>query len=183
MPEVTVNVKKQTAASVAVGVSSPSDPSSTVEVGTGVVIVRGTRIFTGTGDPNGQNLMDPMGGQPTLGSLYIQDTGYLWMYQTTPTGPAWVFTGIDLGGVGPPGATGPPGPTGSPGPTGPVGGAFMFVQNTPSSVWTIPHNLGYPPAVTVIDTSGAQIEGDAVLTSTIVTLTFSAAFAGTAYLS
>lgn len=185
MPEVTVHVSRSTGAKgVSVGVSSPSNPSAEVEAGTGVVVVRGTRIFTGTGDPNGQNLMDPMGGTPTLGSLYIQDTGQLWMYQTTSTGVAWVWTGIDLGGVGPAGATGPPGPSGPTGPPGPIAATYTHVQTTPATVWTIIHNLGYFPNVTVVDTQGEQVEGEVDFTSgSTVIVTFSAAFAGKAFLS
>jgi hypothetical protein len=53
--------------------------------------------------------------------------------------------------------TGPPGPAG---PAGPAGTTYAFTQTTPSSVWNIQHNLGYYPAITVIDTSGHVVYAD-----------------------
>jgi hypothetical protein len=78
---------------------------------------------------------------------------------------------------GPTGATGPRGPAGPPGQT------FVFTQPTAATVWTITHNLGVFPAVVVADSAGTLIEGDVVYTdNNTVTLTFSAAFSGDAYL-
>jgi ABC-type transport system substrate-binding protein len=37
-----------------------------------------------------------------------------------------------------------------------------FVQNTASDVWTITHNLGYRPSVTLYDTAGDLIFGEVV---------------------
>lgn len=114
---------------------------------------------------------------------------------------------VDEGLPGPPGAPGPPGPAGPegpagdpggpPGPTGPAGpegpagppgtpgtGAFIYNQSTPASVWEIDHPLGYRPNVTVVDSTWAQVESDVeYLGSTHITLRFSAAFSGQAYLS
>lgn len=73
--------------------------------------------------------------------------------------------------------------SGPAGPQGPSGGDFRFVQATPSAVWTIEHGLAFDPSVTVIDSSGAQVEGDVVHTGSTVVVTFSAAFSGTAILS
>jgi hypothetical protein len=83
----------------------------------------------------------------------------------------------DVSVIGPPGPQGPPGPAG--------GGSASYVHNqaTPAAVWTIPHNLGFFPNVTVVDSSGAQVEGDVVFSTNQVQVTFSAAFSGTAYLS
>ena len=65
-----------------------------------------------------------------------------------------------------------------------AGQAFVFVQAFASSVWTIVHPLPFRPNVTVIDSSGSQVEGDVTyLNDTTVRVTFSAAFSGTAYLS
>jgi hypothetical protein len=75
------------------------------------------------------------------------------------------------------------GPAGPPGPPGPPGATFIFDQSTAAATWTIAHNLGVFPAVVVADSAGTLIEGDIVYTDTnTVTLTFSAAFSGTAYL-
>lgn len=91
---------------------------------------------------------------------------------------------IHTGGVqGPQGPTGPEGPQGDPGPSGSAASGLTFVQAVPAAVWHITHDLGYPPAVTVIDTSGDQVEGDVTYAGNTITLTFSAAFGGTAYLS
>lgn len=46
----------------------------------------------------------------------------------------------------------------SPGPTGHPG--VEFVQVSPAQVWTVNHNLGWRPTVTVIDTGGAEVQAD-----------------------
>lgn len=67
------------------------------------------------------------------------------------------------GEPGPAGPPGPPGAPGEPGPAGPAGtvdnAAYMHVQNTPSSVWTIQHNLGFRPNVTVLNEEGNLLLG------------------------
>lgn len=84
--------------------------------------------------------------------------------------------------VGPPGPAGPAGPQGPAGPSGAAG--YPHVQAIPSATWTIDHGLGFYPNVTVIDTLGEQAFGEITYpTINRVVLTFSAAFAGTAYLS
>lgn len=80
----------------------------------------------------------------------------------------------------------PPGQTGPPGPTGPPGGGttYIFHQDTPATVWTITHNLGNYPSVTVIDSGGSEVLGSPnYVSGNQVVLTFSAAFSGTAYLN
>ena len=78
--------------------------------------------------------------------------------------------------------TGPQGPIGPAGINGPA--SFVFAQGVDAAVWTVTHNLGWRPNVTVIDSSGRTVEGDIAYTSAnVLTLTFSSAFAGTAYLS
>lgn len=37
---------------------------------------------------------------------------------------------------------------------------FMFTQNTPSSTWTVPHNLGYMPHVSAYTTGGVEFMVD-----------------------
>ena len=61
---------------------------------------------------------------------------------------------------------------------------FIFTQNVPSTTWNIQHNLGKFPSITVIDTGNTVVNGEYNYTSNIkVTLNFSAAFAGKAYLN
>lgn len=59
---------------------------------------------------------------------------------------------------------------------------FSFTQSTPASVWTITHNLGRFPSVTVSDSTGRVVEGDINYVSVNqLTVTFIAAFSGSAY--
>lgn len=62
--------------------------------------------------------------------------------------------------------------------------AYHHVQGTPSASWVINHNLGWKPNVTVQDSGGSVVVGEISYTSTnSLTLTFSGAFSGNAYLS
>ena len=91
---------------------------------------------------------------------------------------------------GPVGPQGPQGEQGVQGPEGPVGPAgegdlnFTFDQPTPSDEWTITHNLGKFPSVSVTDSSGNlwQTEVDYVDQNRCI-VRFSAAFSGKAYLN
>jgi hypothetical protein len=84
------------------------------------------------------------------------------------------------------GPTGPQGPQGEQGPPGQDGSGaqtYVFTQASPSTTWHITHNLGVFPAVVVVDSGGTVVEGSITHNSTnACTLTFSVAFAGTAYL-
>ena len=97
---------------------------------------------------------------------------------------------------GPPGPEGPPGPPGEdgedgdPGPAGPpgepgtAGGTYRHEQLTPTETWSIEHNLGFYPNITIIDTAGDQVDGDVAHVSDMTAIvTHSAAFAGIAYCS
>ncbi len=65
---------------------------------------------------------------------------------------------------------------------GPYG--YVHNQSTPAATWTIDHNLGWHPNVTVINSAGDVVMGDmAYQTLNRVVLTFNGAFSGTAYLS
>lgn len=93
--------------------------------------------------------------------------------QRGPAGPQGI--------PGIPGATGPAGPAG---PRGPSGGSFTYTPQDSSTTWTINHNLGYYPNVTVADNFGTEFFGQVAYTSTnSLTITFSQAVYGTAYLS
>jgi len=90
-----------------------------------------------------------------------------------------------VGAMGPMGPQGVDGPTGPPGPPGPSGGTYTFSQPVGATQWTINHNLGFKPNVSVVDSTGDQIfPGDIQYTSgSAVTLSFSSAVGGEAYLS
>ena len=98
---------------------------------------------------------------------------------------------------GPIGPTGPTGATGATGATGPqgiqgvagLGGhisdfSFVFEQQFGTMVWTVSHNLGYRPAVSVQDYGGTTIEG-AVNHVDVnnLTISFTEVVSGYAYLS
>lgn len=61
---------------------------------------------------------------------------------------------------------------------------YEYIQNTASNTWNISHNLTFYPNVTVVDSGGSIVEGEASYpnVSTVV-LTFRSAFSGVAYLS
>jgi len=103
------------------------------------------------------------------------------------------------GPTGAQGATGPAGATGATGATGPAGtpGAagitagqvaalvsYTHLQSAPSSSWTMTHSLGFYPNITVFDSADSMVEGAVTHTnSNSLTITFSAAISGRAYLS
>lgn len=72
------------------------------------------------------------------------------------------------------GPQGPVGPQGPQGPQGPAGGvAYVYTQSSPSTTWTINHNLGYRPAVELLDTGSQEIDAEIAhpsVNQTIVTL-------------
>lgn len=98
-----------------------------------------------------------------------------------------VITTGGIGPQGPPGADGADGAQGEPGepgPPGPAGGTYHHIQSSPSAVWTINHNLGFYPNVTIVDSAGSVVEGDVTYPNTnTMVLTFTGGFSGDAYLS
>ena len=59
-----------------------------------------------------------------------------------------------------------------------------FYQNSPASVWTITHNMGRFPAITIVDSAGTVVGGDIRRVSDdIAEVTFACEFSGVAYLS
>ena len=59
---------------------------------------------------------------------------------------------------------------------------YVHVQGAAATTWTIVHNLGKHPALTVVDSGGNRVYGDEVYVSTTTTtVTFGAAFGGVAY--
>lgn len=62
--------------------------------------------------------------------------------------------------------------------------AYHHIQNVSSASWVINHNLGWKPNVTVQDSAGTTVEGEIVYTNNnSLTLNFTGAFTGNAYLS
>lgn len=61
---------------------------------------------------------------------------------------------------------------------------YTFTQGVPATTWVISHTLGYYPNVTVVDSGGTEVIGNKTYNDiSTITLTFSAAFSGVAYLS
>jgi hypothetical protein len=62
--------------------------------------------------------------------------------------------------------------------------SYEHTQGAVSNSWVINHNLGFKPNVTVVDSAGTIYEGEIAYTNTnSLTVTFSSAFSGIAYLS
>lgn len=61
---------------------------------------------------------------------------------------------------------------------------YVHEQSTSSATWVINHNLGKYPSITIIDSDGSEVFGEIEYVDTNnVTLTFSDAFTGKAYLN
>ena len=59
---------------------------------------------------------------------------------------------------------------------------YTHNQSVASAVWSVTHDLGRYPSVTVVDSSGAEVKGDVQYTSAnTLEIRFSAPFAGKAY--
>lgn len=84
----------------------------------------------------------------------------------------------------------------APGPQGPAGTSgvqnseipdlvsYLHNQTSSSTTWTINHNLNFYPNVTVYDSADSMVEGSVTHSSTTsLTITFSGAISGKAYLS
>lgn len=74
------------------------------------------------------------------------------------------------------GVQGPPG-TGS-------DKTYTHTQNTPSAAWSITHNLGKRPSVTIVDSGGNEVIGEVEhVSANACTVRFSAPFGGQAFLN
>lgn len=127
-----------------------------------------------------------------------------------PSGPSGPDGGPGPSGAsGPSGPAGQSGPAGPSGASGALGASayevwiaagntgsidefiasfganyYRHVQGTPLQVWTIHHPLNRYVAVSVVDSAGSLVEGDISYVSTSdVSIAFSAPFAGEAYLT
>ena len=66
----------------------------------------------------------------------------------------------------------------------PTDANFIFTQSIPSTTWSITHNLDKFCSVTVVSDSNQIMIGDVnYLNTNSLTITFSAAFSGKAYLN
>lgn len=64
------------------------------------------------------------------------------------------------------------------------GAGFEHRQDSPSKLWQVSHTLGKYPSVTVIDTAGNKVYGHVQYVSkSLLTISFSAEFSGTAILN
>ncbi len=76
-------------------------------------------------------------------------------------------------------------PRGAPGPTGPPGAVddYVFTQGTPAATWTINHNLGRKPLVSLLTVGGMEMNADILHVSVNqVQVNFAQATAGSARL-
>lgn len=59
------------------------------------------------------------------------------------------------------GIPGAKGNTGDKGDTGSIGDPFVYVQGSPSAIWTVNHNIGrYPAVIRVLSPGGVEVEAD-----------------------
>jgi hypothetical protein len=66
----------------------------------------------------------------------------------------------------------------------PVSGSHIHTQSVSSATWTINHNLGYYPAVSVVDSGENLVIGDVTyISANTLSVSFTASFGGKAYLS
>lgn len=91
---------------------------------------------------------------------------------------------VAAGAQGPSGPKGDKGDTGDQGLPGLSGVSYTHSQAVPAATWTINHNLGRFPSVTVVDSAGSVVAGNVeYVSNNTVVLYFSAAFGGSAYLN
>ncbi len=68
--------------------------------------------------------------------------------------------------------------------TNPFITSFEHDQGTPSTVWTITHNMNRKPSVTVVDTAELVVVGEVeYINENTITITFNSSFSGKAYLN
>lgn len=78
------------------------------------------------------------------------------------------------------GIPGPQGPQGPPG--GGAGATYTHIQSVAASVWTVAHNLGRYPSITVVDNLGGQLYPDVrYVDADIAQITHSVPLTGRAY--
>ncbi len=67
----------------------------------------------------------------------------------------------------------------------PSGGKYTHTQGSPSTTWTINHDLGYEPGgVSIVDSGGTIVTGTVTYASVNqIVVSFTSAFGGKAYIS
>lgn len=76
------------------------------------------------------------------------------------------------------------GPAGIDGIDGSSGARYVHTQSSPSTSWTITHNLAAFPSVTVVNSAEDVVYGDInYISNNVVSATFTAAFSGKAYVN
>lgn len=91
---------------------------------------------------------------------------------------------VELGVPGPPGTKGDKGDRGEPGAPGLSGANYVHQQMVPSDTWVILHGLNRFPSITIVDSAGSVVIGAIAYDSTNqITVSFTAAFGGAAYLN
>ena len=61
---------------------------------------------------------------------------------------------------------------------------YVHAQASPNTTWNITHALGGKPTVTIVDSSDTHVIGDVTYNSeSSITVSFTAAFSGNAYLT
>lgn len=67
---------------------------------------------------------------------------------------------------------------------GGVAQSYTHTQSSPSATWIVNHNLSYNPAVSIVSSSGDLVHGDVTYSGPQqITISFSAPFSGSVYLS
>lgn len=73
------------------------------------------------------------------------------------------------------------GPQGPRGDAGPASAFYLHTQSSTSATWTINHNLGFQPTVSIKTAGGAEVECDVIHTSNNQCIAYAnSAFSGTA---
>jgi hypothetical protein len=139
-----------------------------------------TYMLSVTNTAGGRSYVSPFNGFST-GPLSILATGYYNANTNLDSRPA-----TSWGSYGP--ATSPVVQDPDPALLWPVAigpNSYRHVQSTAATTWSITHNLSFRPNVSVVDSTGREVWPGAVdyPSATAVTLTFSAAVGGEAYLS
>lgn len=68
--------------------------------------------------------------------------------------------------------------------TSQTGGTYSHQQAIPELSWTITHNLGFNPNISIVDSVEDQVEGDVTyINLNTLTVDFASPFSGKAYLS
>lgn len=123
----------------------------------------------------------------TVGLVEVRDGQGALVRVLEPTADVVQIVSPDVvgprGPVGPAGQPGPPGIPGPEGPPGPPAPQFEQTFSSPSTVWTINHNLDAFPVVNLFDLYGFAISGDVTTPDrNTVVVTFEVPFSGTARL-